>query len=465
MAATKRNFKDLEENIPGYINNITNNYEFPILYKETVSGKIRQWQIKIRIIKSDSVRRDITSKQNWNEMEENSVCIKPGYITGDAKFLSGESVEMWSESGLLSGTLSKSPATYVTGKNIGRKNETNPFQQALITARGTWLLKIDQGSRDILSKTGPKKLVVENSALKFYPMLANNYEKVKDIEYPVYIQPKLDGIRCIIFLDFKNKKVVMYSRQLKEFPSNNVCDNIRMCLFDILLKNYNGESVYLDGELFKKGISLQKINSISRTTEDSEDFLEFHNYDMFYPSYGGKTPDPDFSERTTLLKKIHSGLSKENSKFIKFVPTLLVKNEKENDILYKKNLKDSYEGSMIRSLGGLYLKSSVKKSEQLRSNDLLKRKEIFDEEFEVVGYTQGIKGKSVGCVIWICESRNGEFNVVPNQTYAERAEIFKELGKKFDTKYRGRMLTVEFRGLSDKGIPTLAKAIGFRDNK
>jgi len=35
--------------------------------------------------------------------------------------------------------------------------------------------------------------------------------------------------------------------------------------------------------------------------------------------------------------------------------------------------------------------------------EILKLKPIYDDEFEVIGYTEGSKGKDVGCVIWICQ--------------------------------------------------------------
>lgn len=110
-------------------------------------------------------------------------------------------------------------------------------------------------------------------------------------------------------------------------------------------------------------------------------------------------------------------------------------------------------------------KEFYKKSEQLRSKELLKRKELFDGEFEVVGYTQGSKGKEVGAIVWICAIGEKTFNVVPNITHAERYKIFKECEAKFDKKYKNRMITVEYRGVSNDGVPMQGKAIAFRDFK
>jgi len=120
---------------------------------------------------------------------------------------------------------------------------------------------------------------------------------------------------------------------------------------------------------------------------------------------------------------------------------------------------------MIRDPTSAYLKSATVKSDRLRSKALLKRKEVFDDEFEVVDYTQGENGKEVGAVCWICAVGDESFKVVPNMPLEERYAIYRECKKHFATKYKNRMLTVEYRSTSKSGVPLCAKAIGFRDIK
>jgi hypothetical protein len=39
------------------------------------------------------------------------------------------------------------------------------------------------------------------------PMLAQNvgdYSRIKDSDWPLYLQPKLDGVRCLIQAEFTN---------------------------------------------------------------------------------------------------------------------------------------------------------------------------------------------------------------------------------------------------------------------
>ena len=49
------------------------------------------------------------------------------------------------------------------------------------------------------------------------PMLAHKFnEKRCDFNQPTYIQPKLDGVRCNIYLN-DNKDIVCFSRTGKQF--------------------------------------------------------------------------------------------------------------------------------------------------------------------------------------------------------------------------------------------------------
>lgn len=474
MSANKRDFTDFK-NFAGTYNVDTMNYEFPQLVKDTNDGKkIREWTIYVRLIKEDSAAPNITKMQNWNLLAENQIKIKDNYFIQDEELPAGTLVELWTESGIKTMKISRSAASYITGKNIGKKNQRNSFQQALITARGKYLKKIDEGcvvfgavSNNIKSLESLKISTDKNT--KYFPMLAKNYKDLKKkIDYPVYIQPKLDGVRCLIYLDnIKNptiNNVIMYTRQKKDYPHTPSNDNIRKCLLNILIKNYNketNESIYLDGELYQNGVSLQQINSATRG-DSGTGFIEYHNYDMFYPSYTHEM----FGYRTNKLLNVHNDLTIAEKKYIIFVPTHLVKTEEENDKLYKYYLDHKYEGTMIRAINGEYLKSAIKKSESLRAKHLLKRKEIFTDEFEVVNFTDGNNGKEVGAIVWICAAgnkTNDTFSVVPNMTHIERYNIYEECKTKFDKKYKGRMLTVEYRGFSDKMIPTQIKAVGFRD--
>ena len=471
MAADKRNFTDFE-NFPGKINDNKNIYEFPTLYKTAKTGKPREWSIFCRLIKEDSKDIKETKKQNWNVLAEDEVPIKEEYLEIGYKIPEGTIAQLWSESGLVGNETSRSAATYISiPKNQGKKNERNVLQQALVECRSKYLKKIDDGSVDEFSKIAEGISGINiNATTKYYPMLAKKYENFEHkIVYPVDVQPKLDGNRCVIFLDsIKNptyKNVIMYTRSHKDYPHNIPDDNIRKNVFNLLINNYDkekGESLFLDGELYNHNVALQDINSVIRGKALDGETIEYWCYDHFYPSYSEQT----FEYRNAVLEKMFKNLTLENKQLIKRVETTRVESKEMNDKIYLQYLADNYEGIMIRTLNGIYLKDPIKKSELLRSKDLLKRKETYSDEFEVVDYKQGSKGKNVGAVLWICEAKNKNkdtFKVDVNWPLKERYEIFKECEKKFDSKYKSRLLTVEYRGLSKTKIPLQAKAIAFRD--
>lgn len=464
MSADKRGFVNFRE-FDGSINTETNNYEFPMLFAVSDSGKMRQWNVYVRLIKESSKKATETKTQNWNLLAEDQVPIKNEYLDDDVKFPDGILAQVWTEGGYVGMKISRSAPTYTEIKNKGKKNERNVFHQAIVVARGKFLKKREEGcleKEELEDDTGIKDT-------KYFPMLAKNAKDVKKVNFPIYVQPKLDGLRCVAYLDKApvhkptHSDVILYTRQKKEYPSNSSTDAIRAALLDVLMRYYNAtreESVYLDGELYKHGKSLQNLNSATRGTKQNAKHIdEYHVYDMFYPSYHKET----FETRTKTLSELHSSLDSAAKKVIKLVPTVLVHTQKDVDKLYYDFLDQNYEGAMLRNPAGAYAKSSVKKSSALRSKNLLKRKEVYDAEFEVVGFTEGKSGKDVGALIWICETKeNNEFNVTPNMSHEDRYKLYKDCEKNFVKKYKSRMLTVEYRGLSDNNIPQHAKGIAFR---
>lgn len=475
MSADKRSQTGFKS-FAGKINHDTNLYEFPTLYKTADSGKKRQWTIYVRLIKEESKNPKLTKKQNWNLLEENEVPIKDDYLEDNNKLPKGIVSQIWTETGLVSGHISRSASSYPKEKNVGKSNERNYFHQALLDARSKYLKKIAEGSHE----EGKEQPL--NTDL-YFPMLARNYEDYENkpanhkdvIKYPLYIQPKLDGSRCIAYIDCSDEKeldnmtfenVILYTRQKKYYPDSETNNNIRKSLLNVLKYNYNRKhkkSVYIDGEIYCHGMSLQDIGSETRAT-DSNAEIQYWIYDCFYPFWKKET----FSQRIEFLENLYDMLKEKEKIYIKLTPTEIVNNIKENNKKFKYYLNNNYEGIMIRSTNGIYSKSAIKKSTALRSKHLLKRKKVYDGEYEVIDFTEGKRGTSKGAVIWICITEKGKrFNVTPNETNEERYRIFKECkknkGQGFIKKYKNRMMLVEYRSLTNAGKPSHAKAIAFRD--
>ena len=113
-------------------------------------------------------------------------------------------------------------------------------------------------------------------------------------------------------------------------------------------------------------------------------------------------------------------------------------------------VSQGYEGVIIRNLKGTYEKG-------FRSSNLIKLKVFNDAEFKITDVIEA-SGRDAGTAIFVCECEGGYFNVKPQGTRELRKEYF-------DNQYKliGKMVTVQYQGLSDEGIPRFPSAVTIRD--
>ena len=352
---------------------MTKTTKFPILYKYTTTGAVQQWQIL------------------------------------------AEGNKFWTEEGLMGGKITTSLPTVCTGKNIGKKNETTPEQQALAEAQAKWQKKVDSGYNEVL--TEEKKF--------FEPMLAKDAKDSKDLQEPfkvgVFVQPKLDGLRAV------NQNNALMSRNGKPYVS---CPHLHQ------------NSTTLDGELysheykddFNKIVSLCKKQKPS-AEEIYESFrkVEFWAYD--FPSVKDK-----FSVR---YKALQDWVSKNNSLFedkFRIVPTYEVFSWKEIKDYHEEFLRQGYEGTIIRLDLGPY--------ENKRSKQLLKYKDFIDEEFKIIGAEEGTGGRTGTIGYFIMQHDKN-----PNQTFKSNIkgdfDYLKQLWKDHK-KYIGKSATVKYPNRTPK---------------
>jgi len=237
------------------------------------------------------------------------------------------------------------------------------------------------------------------------PMLAHKFDdKRVDWSLPVYIQPKLDGVRCLFTKDGA------YSRTGKKFM--NVA-HIELSLMPFF-KQY--PDVVLDGELYNHKLKddFEKIISLVRkqkpTADDKRDaqhLVQFHVYDYF----DGVTYD---SYKTRMHQLVNSAIYDVQ---IKYVPAYLVDSYNYAREMHADFLKQGYEGSIIR-LDGLYKHG--------RSYDLMKFKDFSDDEATIIGYEAG-KGKRTGTLgkFFMMDDEGIEFGCPPGKgfTYKDLANI------------------------------------------
>jgi hypothetical protein len=500
MSASKRDFTDFHE-FPGSVDEGTGYYSLPTLWHKDDAGRQRVWQIHVRLIKKP---KQELSGIDWDLLKEKQIPIQDEHFDMGQKISTSTCAEAWVETGIETGKITRSAPTYITEPvNEGKSNERNVFQQALIYARSQWLKRKEKGNSETKdtdektdvkdsntdetkttsdktgktkSATGKKKELskktkaVPNANVMYFPMLAKPFKDgEKHLVYPLYVQPKLDGVRCLVYLAKKDggvENVVAYTRTKKPFPSVDYLKEILYPYLNDLYDTEKNQSIYLDGELYKHGKRLQDISGDSRneatdTSEENTNRNEYHVYDCFYPL----ELDTVFISRHEQLVALYEALSDEDAKVIKQVPTYKVSSYEEAEKKFDKFVSMGYEGAILRNEAGPYLGNSQKTGAFLRSKDLVKMKQRFSDEYKCVGYTEGKRGKDKGAVIWICETTDGvQFNVTPKDTtYAERYRLFQECEEDFDGLFKDRMLTVEYEDLSSDNVPLRAKALTFRD--
>jgi ATP-dependent DNA ligase len=458
MTAEKRNMTDFTI-LPGGINDIKNQYEFPYLRIKDIKNNIRIWKIFIRIVKDGKRQTEI----DWNEIAEDVLKLKDEYFyTGDnyIDLPKYSIVQVWTERGIEGMKITKDVPTYFEKiANEGKSNQRNQLHEALIYARSLYLKRIEKGGTK--SKSGIK--IKNNINTMYFPMLATPYkDAAKYIKYPIYTQRKYDGVRCLSYYDIKNNKIICYTRTQKEFPGKEYIKNILLKYLPDFIKN--NFSLYLDGEFYKHGLRLQDISGESRNeTEGETKKLEYHIYDCFYPD----NMQMEFKNRLKLLDTFLNKINNEDKKIIKKVETILLDDKKKVDEFFNKVVNEGYEGCILRNIDSPYLGNATKTGTNTRSKNVIKLKAKFTDEFEIVNFTEGKKGKAKGAIIWVCKTKDGdEFNITPkNMSDIERKKLYDECSKNnlFEKKYKGLMLTVEYEELSKKNIPQRAKVLTIRN--
>jgi len=273
----------------------------------------------------------------------------------------------------------------------------------------------------------------------FLPMLAASFDKRKDkVVYPVDVQPKLDGVRCLAYWDGDSVKLM--SRGGKQWEC---CQHIIDELEEVLPKG-----MVLDGELYIHGKTFQEITKLVKKLRPESVEIDYYIYDI--PKVNNEDAG-EWKDRRLLLEDIHLHISKH----LVITDTETVDNEQEVYKLQSEYLEEGYEGAIVREKDGEYKFG-------YRSNKLLKVKNFMDEEYEIVNYTTGV-GRFDGCIIWICQTNKGilgdetYFKVVPQGTMEERQEAYQNADK-----HIGDWLKVKFFELTDDEVPRFPVGLGIR---
>jgi len=237
------------------------------------------------------------------------------------------------------------------------------------------------------------------------PMLAYPVsDKPIDYTKPVFIQPKLDGVRCLI--QYEGSKASGYESVVAYSRTGKLWLNINHILAELIPFFQKHPDVVLDGELYNHDLKddFEKIISLVRkqkpTLVDRHEarlLTQFHCYDIINETQ-------TFEDR---YKFVMDNLR--DSYCVRTVETLQCFVESDAKMIHEQNLEDGYEGSIVRTNDGYQCK---------RSHNLRKFKDFSDAEATIVGYLDG-KGKRTGTLgKFIMQDDEGvEFGCPPGKGY------------------------------------------------
>jgi len=436
-------------------------HSFPKLYAQDKNGKIKVWTAAV--LRSSYPHGGVAAR------------ITHGYING------------------------KQQVAYrncEAGKNIGRSNETSPLEQCISETRRKWLDKKDKeaytenkpadygegygdiSGNDFCGGDGDDDGGdCDNASFTrpFLPMLAQTFDptdhevgskKKKVIKFPCFVQPKLDGLRCVSYVTRTgNENVVCLQSRTGAFFTG--LPHIAAALRPYLSQHPN---IVIDGELYTDQMPFEELAGLIKkkkiTAADVERLkkVKYHVYDI----YDHQRYDMPFVERIGLLasavrrcgciandthsagvasgRVLRSDTEAAADAAAEAAVVVLVRTEKiavmsEFRRLFSEFVEAGYEGIILRNAAGVYRAN-------YRSNDLQKYKEFMENEYRIIDFTQG-EGRDAGAVIWLCETADGkEFTVRPRGTMEQRRAWFKDGGS-----YIGKNLTVIYKELTEEGKP------------
>ena len=250
------------------------------------------------------------------------------------------------------------------------------------------------------------------------PMLAYKAgKKPIDFSEQVFIQRKLDGVRCLFTKDGA------FSRTGKPFKNVQHLENQLAYFFE------QNPDIVLDGELYNHALKddFEKIISLVRkqkpTNEDRGEasiLVQFWCYDLLSKREESVVNKFDYAARMSMLTSVFDvyDLGPTNAVLVK---TNEVSSMDEARAIHEINLAEGFEGSIIRL---------NKPYQQKRSYHLQKFKDFHDTEATIIDYVEG-KGKRTGTLgKFIMRDEMGvQFGCPPGKgfTYKDLANILNNI--------------------------------------
>lgn len=209
--------------------------------------------------------------------------------------------------------------------------------------------------------------------------LASHFEKDKGIViddpivYPVRVEPKLDGLRCIAVKH--NGEVTMFTRNgtiLETLPTIKAA-----------IETADWDDFILDGEAMGSDWNESASVVMSHKKAKDDKGIVFHVFDaVYFDDWKSQVNTFSLSDRILLIKELLDKMPHDAP--VKQVEGKIVKTQTELLDFYSTTMEGGYEGIMVKDLTSHYVFK--------RSDAVLKLKPVTTYEGFVVGSYEGRRG-------------------------------------------------------------------------
>lgn len=285
-----------------------------------------------------------------------------------------------------------------------------------------------------VNKAAGKKLIHE-----FNTMLAHKYELKRVRAFPVYVEPKLDGMRCVAIVD--NTGVKFVSRNGK--PITTIPHLEKQIAQAFFIKKE--DVLYIDGELTAGDNFNISISALRKKDEKAQSAL-FHVFDVLTEAEFKGEAQTQMQDRAQRVGSLNAYPN------LCPVSRKLVNTDEEVLEAYQKERDKGEEGIIVKDPEGIY--------EPKRSYNWMKIKDCNDADLEVVGYFEG-EGKYEGMLGGLIVDHEGvEVRVGSGLSDKQRQGLWDERDS-----LAGKIVEVQYHEVTPDGSLRHPRYIKFREDK
>jgi ATP-dependent DNA ligase len=280
------------------------------------------------------------------------------------------------------------------------------------------------------------------------PMLAKDVTGKPAAYYSKFnwwVSRKLDGVRALVRK--KEKTFSSVSRQGKNYDPAFTNIFLKGELSKLVKKiakatDITEDEVVLDGELYTHGMTLQQISGAARLdkyTPERHDVLQFWVFDYAHPTQTAE-------ERCLLLNELAETMSND---YVRICSHVKLQSYETIKKIHDVWVLEGFEGAICRDATRTYNFGG-------RDDRMIKIKEFKDDEFEIVGWKEGLRDEDM---CFTCQTEDGkQFDAKPMGDKKQKLQYIEDMPDLI-----GKFLTVKYFNYTPDGIPYLPVGKAIRD--